>query len=62
MILKINFKNKKNIILIYIKIKNILKNNWYHSYKQHLISTSSDNINSCDYLNIFLSYKHFKKN
>jgi len=27
LILQFNFKNKKNIILIYFKIKNILKNN-----------------------------------
>ena len=30
LILKIIFKNKKNIILIYFKIKNILKNNSYY--------------------------------
>jgi hypothetical protein len=30
---KIIFKNKKNIILIYFKIKNILKNNSYYPRK-----------------------------
>ena len=32
---KIIFKNKKNIILIYFKIKNILKNNYYHTPKHN---------------------------
>jgi hypothetical protein len=31
LISKIIFKNKKNIILIYFKIKNIFKNNYYHT-------------------------------
>jgi hypothetical protein len=34
LILKIIFKNKKNIILIYFKIKNILKSNSNHISKQ----------------------------
>jgi hypothetical protein len=29
-------KNKKNIILIYFDIKNILKNNYNHTFKQTL--------------------------
>jgi len=33
---KINFKNKKNIILIYFKIKNTLKYNNYHNFKHYL--------------------------
>jgi len=33
MILKIILKNKKNIILIFLKINNILKNNRYHIFK-----------------------------
>jgi len=31
LISNIIFKNKKNIILIYFKIKNIFKNNYYHT-------------------------------
>jgi hypothetical protein len=33
LILKIIFKNKKNIILIYFEIKNTLKNNRYYIFK-----------------------------
>jgi hypothetical protein len=36
MILKINFKNKKNIILIYFQVKNILKNNRYYNFKHYI--------------------------
>jgi len=32
--LKIIFKNLKNIILMYFKIKNILKSNYHHTFKQ----------------------------
>jgi hypothetical protein len=28
---KINLKNKKNIILMYFKVKDILKNKYYHN-------------------------------
>ena len=37
---KINFKNKKNIIVIFFKIKNILKNNYYRI--KHLLSYPSN--------------------
>jgi hypothetical protein len=33
LLLKIIFKNKKNIILILFQVKNILKNNYYHIHK-----------------------------
>jgi len=35
--LKIIFKNKKNIILIYFRVKNNLKNNHNHTFK-HIFS------------------------
>jgi hypothetical protein len=35
-LLKINLKNKKNIILINFQVKNTLKNNRYHNINYHL--------------------------
>jgi len=45
LILKINFKNKK-IILIYFQIKNILKNNCHYNTKQalNLIKNKKNNL------------------
>jgi hypothetical protein len=37
---KINFINKKNIVMILFQIKNILKNNYYHI--KHLLSYPSN--------------------
>ena len=33
---KINFKNKKNIILLYFQAQNTLKNNHHHNHKHYL--------------------------
>jgi hypothetical protein len=38
---KINLKNKKNIIMIHLKKKNILKNNNYHILKYYYDTYSS---------------------
>jgi len=47
LIFKINFKNKKNIILIYFQVKNILRNIYKINFKQ----SHETFIPSCDYLN-----------
>ena len=43
--LKIIFKNKKNTILIYFKMKSTLKNNHHHTLKYPLNSLSTFSFN-----------------